>query len=125
MPSRLSILIVEDNEDGAESLAMLLGLFGHETCVAMTGEAALATVGEFTPDVVILDIGLPALDGYAVTHTLKASARPPVVVFLIVHGDPLSRQRAREAGSDGFAEKGAGWRALIAEVRRVLRARGS
>jgi DNA-binding NarL/FixJ family response regulator len=92
---------------------------------AATGVEALRCVSAFTLDVLILDNRLSALDGFAVTHTLKASARPPVVVLLTVHSDPLSRQRARPASSDGFAEKGAGWPALIAEVRRALRARGS
>src|SRR5882724_7283561 len=95
MPSRLSILIVEDNEDGAESLAMLLGLFGHETCVAMTGEAALATVGEFTPDVVILDIGLPDADGFAVAKRLcEVSKRRPLLVVVTAHMRMEERSRS-------------------------------
>ena len=72
---------------------------------------------------VILDIELPKLDGYAVTRALKASAHPPVIVFLTVHSGRQSRRRAAEAGGDGFAEKGAGWPALIAEVRRALAGR--
>jgi DNA-binding NarL/FixJ family response regulator len=86
---------------------------------AATGVEALTCVMAFTPDAVVLDIRLPALDGYAVTHTLKASACPPLVVFLTVHSDPRSHQRARAAGSDGFTEKGAGGPVLVAEVRRA------
>jgi CheY-like chemotaxis protein len=73
--------------------------------------------------VVILDVELPTLDGYAVTRALKASAHPPVIVFLTVHSGLQSRRRAAEAGGDGFAEKGAGWPALIAELRRALASR--
>jgi DNA-binding NarL/FixJ family response regulator len=126
-PSPYRVLIVDDIPEVREALRWALENESDLVVVAeaATGVEALTCVTAFTPDVVILDIGLPALDGYAVTHTLKASARPPVVVVLTMHSDPLSRQRAREAGSDGFAEKGAGWSALIAEVRRVLRARGS
>jgi CheY-like chemotaxis protein len=120
------VLIVDDVPAVREALRWALENESDLRVVAeaATGVEALMCVTEFTPDVVILDIRLPTLDGFAVTHTLKASSRPPVVVFLTVHGDPLSRQRARAAGSDGFAEKGAGWPALIAEVRRALKARG-
>ena len=121
------VLIVDDIPEVREALHWALENESDLVVVAeaATGVEALTYVTSLTPDVVILDITLPALDGYAVARILKASARPPVVIFLTVHNDPLSRQRAREAGSDGFAEKGAGWPALIAEVRRVLRARGS
>jgi DNA-binding NarL/FixJ family response regulator len=121
------VLIVDDVPAVREALGWALENESDLMVVAeaATGIEALRWVTAFTPDVVILDSRLPALDGFAVTHTLKASARPPVVVLLTVHGDPLSRQRARAAGSDGFAEKGAGWPGLIAEVRRALRARGS
>ena len=91
---------------------------------AGTGADALTCVMSLTPDVVILDIELPALDGYAVTRVVKALAHPPIIVYLTVHSDPLSRRWAAEAGGDGFAEKEAGWPGLITEVRRTLRARG-
>ena len=121
------VLIVDDIPEVREALRWALENESDLVVVAeaATGVEALTCVTAFTPDVVILDIELPVLDGYAVTHTLKASARPPVVVLLTVHSDSLSRQRAQDAGSDGFAEKGAGWPALITEVRRALRARGS
>jgi DNA-binding NarL/FixJ family response regulator len=78
---------------------------------AGTGADALTCVMSLTPDVVILDIELPALDGYAVTRVVKALAHPPIIVFLTVHSDPLSRQGAAEAGGDDFAEKREGGRA--------------
>jgi DNA-binding NarL/FixJ family response regulator len=87
---------------------------------AGAGDEALDRVTELAPDIVILDIELPGLDGYAVARSLKASMRAPVVVFLTVHTDAASRQRAAEAGGDGFAEKAAGWLTLMAEVRRAL-----
>jgi CheY-like chemotaxis protein len=60
------ILIVDDNEDAAESLAALLQIEGHETRTACSGESALDIVPSFNPDVVVLDIGLPGADGYEV-----------------------------------------------------------
>ncbi len=72
------------------------------------------------PDVVILDLELPGRDGYSVARALAALPRPPLVVVLTVHGDPAARRRAAAAGSHGFVEKGAGWPALLAAVRRAL-----
>lgn len=90
---------------------------------AVDGREAIASASLLAPDIVILDIGLPDLDGYAVARALKATAHPPVVIFLTVHGDPLSRQRGVEAGGDGFVEKGCGWPALVEQVRRSLAGR--
>jgi CheY-like chemotaxis protein len=91
---------------------------------ASTGADALTCVMSLTPDVMILNIELPALDGYAVMRAVKALAHLPIMVFLTVHSDLLSRRWAAEAGGNGFAEKEAGWPALIAEVRRTLGAQG-
>lgn len=87
---------------------------------AEDGEQALERAAELTPDIVILDIELPRLDGYAVTRRLKAALRPPIVIFLTVHGDRASRQRSFEVGGDGFVEKGTGWGMLLAQVRRAV-----
>jgi DNA-binding NarL/FixJ family response regulator len=121
------VLIVDDIPEVREALRWVLENEVDLEVVeeAATGVEALTSATALAPDVVILDIELPALDGYAVARTLKASAHPAVVVFLTMHSDPLSRQRALEAGSDGFAEKGEGWPALIAEIRRALAARGA
>ncbi len=67
----LRILVVEDNPDGAESLRLLLGLYGHRAEVAGDGAAALAAARQFSPDVVLLDIGLPGMDGYEVARRLR------------------------------------------------------
>jgi CheY-like chemotaxis protein len=66
------VLIVDDNEDAANSLADLLRIEGHETRVAYNGPDALGCVGGFLPEVVLLDIGLPAMDGYQVAYQLRA-----------------------------------------------------
>jgi DNA-binding NarL/FixJ family response regulator len=120
------VLLVDDAPEVREALRWALE---NESDLVVVGEAgtgadAITCAMSLTPDVVILDIELPAPDGYAVTRAVKALVHPPVIVFLTVHSDPLARRWAAEAGGDGFAEKEAGWPALIAEVRRALGARG-
>jgi DNA-binding NarL/FixJ family response regulator len=120
------VLLVDDVPEVREALRWALETELDLVVVgeAGTGADALTCVMSLTPDVVILDIELPALDGYAVTRVVKALAHPPIIVFLTVHSDPLSRRWTADAGGDDFAEKEAEWRALITEVRRTLRARG-
>ena len=92
---------------------------------AQDGQEALARTADLIPDVVILDIELPILDGYAVASALKQLEPSPTVIFLTIHGDPASRQQATAAGGDGFVEKGQGWPALIAQIRSALSSRPS
>jgi DNA-binding NarL/FixJ family response regulator len=124
-PARYRVLIIDDAPEVREALRYALEDEADLIVVggAGAGDAALDRVTKLAPDIVILDIELPGLDGYAVARSLKASVRAPVVVFLTVHSDATSRQRAAEAGGDGFVEKAAGWSALITEVRRVLAGR--
>lgn len=100
--SGIKILVVDDNVDAAESLAMLLELRGNETRLAHTGPDALAAAAAFHPQVVFLDIGLPGLDGYEVAQRLRAiPARPrPLLVAVTGWGSSDDRQRARAAGFD-------------------------
>ena len=64
----MHVLVVEDNVDAADSLSMLLRLYGHDVQVARTGPSALETASAFRPEVVLLDIGLPGMDGYQVAE---------------------------------------------------------
>jgi signal transduction histidine kinase/DNA-binding response OmpR family regulator len=98
----LRILLVDDNTDGAESLATLLRLAGHETRVAHDGPEALGTAADFRPQVVVLDIGLPGMDGYEVARRLRADPKLGMVVLVAVtgYGRDRDRQRSREAGFD-------------------------
>jgi CheY-like chemotaxis protein len=92
--------VVDDNVDAAESLALLLRLRGHEVEVAYDGAAALETAGAFHPEVVLLDIGLPGLDGYQVASRLRRRRRTAgaLLVALTGYGQEEDQQRAREAG---------------------------
>ena len=116
------VLIVDDAPAVREALMWLLE---NESDLEVVGEAAdgreaLERANELDPDVVILDIELPHMDGYEVTRSLKQMPEPPLVFLLSVHGDSLSRKRGAEAGSDGFIEKGADWPQLVARVRQAL-----
>ncbi len=95
------ILIVDDNEDAAVSLAALLSALGYETHTALDGETALASVDSFRPDVVLLDIGLPDLDGYEVALRLREEgAQELKLIALTGYGQEEDLRRAREAGFD-------------------------
>jgi CheY-like chemotaxis protein len=95
------ILIVDDNNDAAETLSMLLSLEGHATCVANDGESALTAAKEFRPDTVFLDIGLPGMNGYETArHLREAHGRLLRLVALTGWGTEEDRQRAHDAGFD-------------------------
>jgi two-component system invasion response regulator UvrY len=122
MPAPHRILIVDDAPAVRESLGWLLL---DEPGLTVVGEAAdgmeaIRQAVELNPDLVILDIELPGIDGFNVTRQLKALPRSPLVVLLSVHSDELSRQRGVEAGCDAFVEKGLGWPGLLAALKVVL-----
>jgi PAS domain S-box-containing protein len=96
------ILIVDDNRDGADILAAMLEQLGNETRVAYDGEAAVATAIEFRPEVVLLDIGLPRLDGYEACRRIRAhpDGKNLLIVAQTGWGQDEDRQRTREAGFD-------------------------
>jgi CheY-like chemotaxis protein len=102
LPPRRSVLLVEDNLDSARTLALLLRTRGHEVRVVHDGAAALQAVQESKADVVLLDIGLPGMNGYEVARALKALPlpSPPLLVALTGYGLPEDRQQALEAGFD-------------------------
>jgi CheY-like chemotaxis protein len=104
---RRRILVVDDNVDGAESLALLLELGGHEIATAHGGREALAVAATFAPDVVLLDIGLPELDGYEVARRLRADPRTAGarLIALTGWGSDADKQRSHDAGFDAHLTK--------------------
>ena len=117
------VLVVDDNVDAAESLAMIIEMGGHTTRVANDGQQALQVAGEFSPEVVFLDIGMPGKNGYEVARELRktANGRQPVLVALTGWGADSDRLRSREAGFDHHLTKPAEIAAveqLLAGVRR-------
>jgi two-component system CheB/CheR fusion protein len=101
------VLVVDDNADAAESLALLLRFQGHEVEVAFDGPSALDTAGSFHPDVVLLDIGLPGLDGYQVASQLRQrhGTSKALLVALTGYGQEDDQRLAREAGFDHHLTK--------------------
>jgi signal transduction histidine kinase/ActR/RegA family two-component response regulator len=96
------ILVVDDNQDAAEMLTMLLRQQGHDARTAYDGPGAFAAAAEFRPRIVILDIGLPVLDGYEVAERLRAELQPDPPTFVAVTGYGQRHDRARSAEA-GFA----------------------
>jgi CheY-like chemotaxis protein len=98
----LHILIVEDNPDSAFSTALLLRLYGHEVRMVHDGQTAVRVIGEDTPDVVLLDIGLPGLDGWEVARQIRRSPqhKKPFLIAVTGYGQDDDRRRSAEAGID-------------------------
>ncbi|HUR41034.1 MAG TPA: MASE1 domain-containing protein [Verrucomicrobiae bacterium] len=94
------ILIIEDNEDARRSLCVLLQAVGHEVHEAEDGRSGIEKALRIQPDVTLVDIGLPEIDGYEVARQLKSRAATGKVVALTGYGRPEDRQRATEAGFD-------------------------
>ena len=99
---RRNILIADDNQDALESLALMLRLEGHEVHCASDGEEALALAGQRRPEIVVLDVGMPKLDGCEVARRIRAESwgRDAVLVALTGWGQEVDRRRSREAGFD-------------------------
>ncbi len=102
-----SILVVDDNEDAAEVLASSLELLGHVTRVAHDGPSALRVIADFKPDVALLDIGLPVMDGYELARRLRQEPTLAHIHLVAVTGYGLEsdRQRSREAGFNAHLVK--------------------
>jgi CheY-like chemotaxis protein len=108
------ILVVDDNVDAAESLAVLLRLEGHEVRVAGDGPAALAAAQADPPEMVVLDLGMPGMDGFEVARRLRGQPGPDGVLLVALTGwaQEDDRRRCYEAGFDGHLPKPVEWDAL-------------
>ena len=117
-PAPRRILVVDDHRDGAESMAALLALQGHEVKMAHDGEAALAAADDFRPDVILLDIGLPTLSGYDVCRQLRAApwGGDVAVIALTGWGDQDAVKKGEAAGFDHHLVKPVDEAVLIATL---------
>jgi PAS domain S-box-containing protein len=99
---RRRLLVVEDDRDVRESLRTMLELTGHEVHAAEDGPSGLAAIRRLAPDIALVDIGLPGLDGYEVARRVRAEpgGAKPVLVALTGYGSAEDRERAHEAGFD-------------------------
>jgi PAS domain S-box-containing protein len=104
---QLKLLVIEDNADAAEALAMLLELYGHQVTVASDGLKAVEAVRDNTFDIALVDIGLPGIDGYEVAHRIRMlpNAKALTLVALTGYGQETDRRRALAAGFDEHLSK--------------------
>jgi CheY-like chemotaxis protein len=114
----LRILVVDDNRDAAESMGLVLARAGADVEVANDGTSALAHLDRFHPAIILLDIGMPGLDGYEVARQIRArqATRDVMLVALTGWGQAEDRRRSFEAGFDHHLTKPAG----IDELRALL-----
>jgi CheY-like chemotaxis protein len=119
-PPPLRLLVVDDNADVLASMNRLLGLTGFEVQSAPDGPTALETAKEFRPEVVVLDIGLPGMDGYEVARRLRADClgQPPFLVALTGYGQVEDRLRSHRAGIDLHLVKPIDPKQLIGLLKR-------
>jgi CheY-like chemotaxis protein len=114
----LRVLVVDDSVDTADSLALLVKALGHEVRTAYDGPSALPAAVDFLPDVAVLDLGLPELNGYEVAERIRQQpwAGGLVLIAMTGYGQESDRQRSRMAGFDHHLVKPADF----GEVQRIL-----
>jgi CheY-like chemotaxis protein len=117
-PVRRRILVVDDSEDAAESIAMLLEFGGHETKQAHDGVEAVAAAERWRPHVVLLDIGLPKMNGYDACRRIRREpwGRQMFIIALTGWGQEEDRQRSDEAGFDAHMVKPPDYDALMTMI---------
>lgn len=111
----MSFLIVDDNEDTAIALAQLLELMGHKVATAHEGHSAIAAALATRPEIILLDIGLPGLDGYEVARRVRRQGLAGSTIIAITgYGNPEDRKLSREAGFDHHLVKPVDYNVLAA-----------
>src|SRR5688572_14735726 len=116
------ILYVEDNEDNVYMLTRRLERAGFEVVVAFDGEQGVAAARAKRPDLILMDLSLPVLDGWEATRRLKSAedTRAIPVIALSAHAMPGDREKALEAGCDDYDSKPINMPSLLAKIRALL-----
>ncbi|MFN7133713.1 MAG: response regulator, partial [Myxococcales bacterium] len=117
VPSR-RVLVVDDNIDAATLLAEALEAHGYAVALAHDGPAALQIARSFEPEVALLDIGLPVMDGFELAQRLRAQMpeEPPLLIAISGYGQEADRERSRAAGFDAHFVKPADLDAIVARI---------
>src|ERR1035437_10666446 len=117
------ILVVEDQEDNRQILRDLLGSVGHEMIEAHEGEAAIAQAAAHKPDLILMDIQLPVMDGYEATRRIKTNPELRAIPIIVVTSYALSgdEEKARAAGCDAYVTKPYSPRQLLAKLHEFLK----
>ncbi len=116
------VLVIEDHEDNRRILRDLLTSAGYESIEAVTGEEGVALAEAHRPDLILMDIQLPGLDGYEATRRIKANPALRQTPIIAVTSYALSGDevKAKDAGCDGYVTKPFSPRALLAKIRECL-----
>ena len=123
MPSApKTVLLVEDNEDNRIVYSTILRHFGYRVMEALNGEEGIATARSEKPDLILMDISIPIIDGWEATQVLKhdPETRHIPIIALTAHALASDRERAMQVGCDGYLAKPCEPRAVVAEVQRFL-----
>jgi CheY-like chemotaxis protein len=117
----MNILLVEDNEMNRDMLSRRLARIGHVVAVATDGQQAIDTARSHKPDVILMDMSLPVLDGWEATRRLKAAADTKAipVIALTAHAMPGDHERAIEAGCDDYDTKPIEFARLCEKIERL------
>jgi CheY-like chemotaxis protein len=116
------VLLVEDNEDNRIVYSTILKHFGYDVSEALNGEEGIAKARSQQPDLVLMDISIPVIDGWEATQVLKhdPATRHIPIIALTAHALASDREKAMEVGCDGYLAKPCEPRAVVAEVQRFL-----
>jgi two-component system cell cycle response regulator DivK len=116
------ILVVEDTEDNRQILRDLLSAAGYDVIEALDGAEGVAKAGEHMPDLILMDIQMPVMDGFDATRRIKADPALKAIPVIAVTSYALSgdEQRARSAGCDGYIAKPFSPRQLLATVNKII-----
>ncbi len=120
MSNKQKILIVDDDENIAELISLYLTKECFETRIEYDGEAALTAFDQFAPDLVLLDLMLPGIDGYQVCREIRAKSQTPIIM-LSAKGEVFDKVLGLELGADDYMEKPFDSKELVARVKAVLR----
>ncbi len=120
-PSRQRVLVVDDEDNVSHLVSSALRFDGFETVTADNGSSALAAVAEHQPDLVVLDVMMPGLDGYELLGRLRAAGSQVPVIFLTARDAATDQVRGLRAGADDYVIKPFSVEALLARVQAVLR----
>lgn len=123
-PTPARLLVVDDEPIFLRELALALKLAGYEVLTCTTGEAVVALVAAHTPDLVILDVGLPDIDGYEVCQRLRTHATLPIL-FLTARHNEADILKGLAVGGDGYLGKPFSTDELLARLRALLRRHGA
>ena len=120
MVNKQKILIVDDDENIAELISLYMTKECFETQIVYDGESALKTADTFAPDLIILDLMLPGIDGYQVCREIRQKSQTPIII-LSAKGEVFDKVLGLELGADDYMEKPFDTKELVARVKAVLR----